>query len=254
MSHDLDATIAHVVGRIEAAELATDPFPHMVIADFLPPRLYRAVLDAWPPEALFEHVNSMRRREVWIKHRFGELPPDHVPLWRLISRALKDANSAIYKRFQNHLGAKFEPYIGPTWSERIRKLRISMGGLQLASYPGRIGLPPHVDHARLITNAFLYCSERDEADADQATLLYRGLGLALPGNLNIEGADIMRYMKVVGAVPYQPNLCLAFLNTPRAFHGVAERDIGARDRRLMIFNAMLHTEDAVELFGETVAR
>ncbi|MSP89033.1 MAG: hypothetical protein EXQ92_09520 [Alphaproteobacteria bacterium] len=254
MDHDLEATIAHVVGRIGAAEVVADPFPHMVIADFLPPRLYRALLDAWPPTALFEHVNSMHRREVWIKQRLGALPPDHVPLWRLISRTLKDANSAIFRRFQAHLGAKFEPYIGPTWPERVRRLKISMGGLQLASYPGRIGLPPHVDHARLITNAFLYCNERDEADTDQATLLYRSLGLALPGNLNIEGTDIMPYMQVAGTVPYQPNLCLTFLNTPRAFHGVAERDIGPRDRRLMIFNAMLHTEEAVRLFGEVVAR
>jgi hypothetical protein len=225
-----------------------------VTADFLPSRLYRDVLDAWPPAALFEHVNSMRRREVWIKRHLASLPPNHVPLWRLIGRILKDANSAIYKRFQDHLGAKFEPYIGPTWPEHVRRLNISMSGLQLASYPGRVGLPPHVDHARLITNAFLYCNERDEAEIDLATLLYRSRGLALPGNLNIEGADIMPYMQEVHAIPYQPNLCLAFLNTPRAFHGVAERDIGTRDRRLMIFNAMLPTEDAVKLFGEVVAR
>lgn len=254
MDHDLDATIAHVVGRINAAELVADPFPHLVIADFLPPAVYRAILDAWPPPGLFQHVNSMRRREVWIKKHLAELPLDHVQLWRLVSRTLKDANTAIFKRFHGHLGAKFEPYIGPTWPERVRGLKIAMGGLQLASYPGRIGLPPHVDHARLITNAFLYCNERDESEADQATLLYRSLGLALPGNLNIEGADLMPYMQVVRSVPYQANLCLTFLNTPRAFHGVAERDIGARDRRLMIFNAMLYAEDAVNLFGAAVAR
>jgi hypothetical protein len=254
MNHDLGATIGHVIERIAAAPIVAEPFPHLVVPDFLPVPVFHAMLEAWPPGDMFAHVNSMRRREVWIKQRLGELPPSHAALWRLMSRTLKEANTCIFRRFHAHLGAKFEPYIGPDWSERIKGLRVSMGGLQLASYLGRIGLPPHVDHARIITNAFLYCNELPAAEPEQATVLYRSMGLALPGNMNMVGADLMPYMRVAEIVPYQPNLCLAFLNTPRSFHGVDERDIGQRDRRLVIFNAMLFSADAVRLFGEGVAR
>lgn len=220
----------------------------------MPAPLYARMLDLWPAQELFATTNAMRRRELWLREHWNDLQGAQGQTWRLVARVLRYVNPVIFKRFEVYLSSKFMPYLGKSWRDHVKKLPLIMSGVQLASYRGTIGLPPHVDHARIVTNAFLYCNERPQAEAEQATVLYRSLGLALPTNMNIDGADLSRHMRVAEIVPYQPNLCLAFLNTPRSFHGVDSRDIGERERRLVIFNSSVKSSDAVRLFGEAAAQ
>jgi hypothetical protein len=254
MTDDLKIAVQHVTARIAAAPVKEEPFPYLVAPDFLPDDLYSRMAAAWPDSKFFVHENSMRRKEMWVRNHWAELRPQQTLTWQLVARVLKIANSAILQRFDKYLGDKFAPYLGRKWSDHIKSLSLAMTGLQLASYRGTIGLPPHVDHARLITNAFLYCNERAGAELEQATVIYHSMGLGLPTNMNMAGTDIAKHLRVVDTIPYQANLCLAFLNTPRSFHGVDPHDIGDRERRLVIFNSAVKSGDAVRLFGEAAAR
>ena len=48
---------------------------------------------------------------------------------------------------------------------------------------------------------------------------------------------------------YQRNTCLAYVNSPRSFHGVDEHQIGARQRRLLMFGSMIYVREINRIFG-----
>ena len=44
---------AHTRAAVAAAELVTDPFPHVVVENWLPADVYRAIVEAVPPAVCF---------------------------------------------------------------------------------------------------------------------------------------------------------------------------------------------------------
>jgi len=251
---DTKQITAHIEGRIAATAIEEDPFPHLVIADLLPPEAYEAVLRHWPPDELFRINRSMERKDVNVRRDLADLPEPARGFWTELRAWTTAANRAIALRFAPYARLKYELFLGPRWQELIGEIAHIIGEAHLAYYSGKVGLAPHIDHPKLVTNAFLYCSERHEEEPELGTVLYAGRGFAMPDNkLALTAPLIARLLRRVKVVPYRANLCLAYLNTPRSFHGVDAMDLGDRHRRLLMFGSMLRIKDAVRLFGPEYA-
>lgn len=247
---DLAAAIAHVEAAIDAAKIEVDPFPHMVIAETLPPAVYRMMMEAWPPAELLTATNSFRRRQVTIQTSVERFPPELQAFWRAMQDVGEAATRRLVQRFRPHLGCKLAPLLGADWLAELDRCSIGMRSAVLASYTGEIALAPHVDNVRILTNAFLYVSEGDATEPQLGTWLYRSLGLALPTNIQLAPKYLDMCLRPDTIVPYRANTCLAYVNGPTSFHGVAPIDIGARERRLLLFYSRLSVKDVARLLGD----
>lgn len=248
---DLPAAIAHVEAAINAAKIEINPFPHMVIAETLPPAVYRMMMGLWPPAELLKFTNSARRRQVTVNEAALEpFPAELKSFWLAMQMVGEAASRRLIRRFQPHFGVKLASLLGPDWLSELKRCDIGMNGMSIASYTGEISLAPHVDHVRIMTNAFLYVSESEAFEPDLGTILYRSLGLALPTNIQLSPKHLAMCLRPDTVVPYRANTCLAYVNGPTSFHAVAPTDIGMRERRLLLMYARLSVKDVVRLLGD----
>ena len=51
---------SHVRERVDAATLVTEPAPHMVVTDLLPPDLYALLLETMPPPDRFDIADKFK--------------------------------------------------------------------------------------------------------------------------------------------------------------------------------------------------
>ena len=242
--------LEHITRRVESAPLARQPFPHLVIEDLLPEDAYEELLARWPPREHFEVNASRQRWDARVDRLVPKLPVAERPFWAALSEWVHAANRVILRRLTPYFGIKFQPYLGDDWKRRIDGLTVLNRGAQLAYYTGVAALAPHVDHPLIVSNAFVYCSEKDAVEPDLGTVLYRSHGLMVPSNLPLPESFVRKGLRRQTVVPYGRNLCFAYLNAPVSFHGVEPRDIGSRERRLLMFGNLLTQTDGLALFGE----
>ena len=91
---------------IDAAEVIRDPFPHMVMEDFLPRWAFEQILDNWPPSHLFTANRAMTRWDIKMARRVDALPPEQQPFWQGVMDWTDVENRAISNRFAPYLGVK----------------------------------------------------------------------------------------------------------------------------------------------------
>lgn len=246
--------IEHLVRRIDAAAIVEEPFPHLIVDELLPDTAYRALLEAWPPDQVFKVNHSMQRFDMSLRGDLATVPEAIRPTWLSALTWTLAANRRIARKLAAYARLKYEPFQGKAWEAAIDKLPHIAGEAQLAYYTGATGLAPHIDHPKLVTNAFLYCSERAEAEPELGTVLYGSRGFSMPDNRIRLSPDLVAHLLSRDkTVAYAANVCLAYLNTPRSFHGVDPVDLGARRRRLLMFGTALREKDAIRLFGPQFA-
>ena len=239
--------ISHIRLVISKAELATFPFPHLMMPDLFPADWYAEICRRWPKGEMFRENPSMQRWDAKLPKALSLFPVEDQPLWRQMLLLTNAANRGIIERLRPCFAEKFEPFFGRDWARESADMVFEIDGAQLSRYSGKVGLAPHVDHPRLVTNSFLYCPEPGADDPTMGTVLYRSLGLALPVNMDLRPDWVRKYLRRVLSTPYRANFSFAYLNTPRAFHAVDERDIGDHDRRLLLFGSKLAAADASRL-------
>lgn len=246
--------IQHLVRRIDATPVVEEPFPHMIVDELLPEAAYRDLLAAWPPDTVFKVNHSMQRHDMHLRGDLAAMPEAVRPTWLRVLTWTLAANRRVARKFAPHARLKYEPFQGKAWEAAIDKVPHIAGEAQLAYYTGATGLAPHIDHPKLVTNAFLYCSERAEAEPELGTVLYGSRGFSIPDNRVRLPPDLVAHLLIRDkSVAYAPNVCLAYLNTPRSFHGVDPIDLGERRRRLLMFGTALREKDAIRLFGPQFA-
>lgn len=229
-----------LVEKIDQAELRMEPFPHLVIKNFLPDGLYEQALGSWPDDQVFATTNNFRRQQVNLRALVESLPDKIRPVWAAVLALSEVVNRALYKKFANQIALKFVPLFGANWRDFARNYSTSFRQAHLAHYSGQAGLGPHVDSVRLMVNSFLYVSENSAPEVDLGTVLYRSFGFMTPENNNKLPASVtQRLLAPDTIVPYQANCMLSFVNTPYSFHGVQDFDIGARKRRIILFSPLI---------------
>jgi hypothetical protein len=253
MAFDMAMAGVHVRDAVLAAPLSTDPFTHILIQNLYPDAVYDEIMERWPSLSLFKHTNAMTRYELGFQKADDRISPQEQVFWSEVTCLNSIANLLIQQRLAPHFGEKFESYVGAGWREALDgKVDCLPVSIQLASYTQKFGLSPHVDAFRLLTNAFVYFSERpaSEPERELGTVLYKSRGLAIPTNWPVQREVIEPWLDRVAVSPYQRNHCFAYVNSPRSFHGVDELDIGDRHRRLLMFGSLIYVREIIRIFGK----
>lgn len=236
--------------RIAATRVVARPFPHLVLDDALPMALRRAIDEAWPEPDLMVQTNFGRRRERPVSRLTHLTQGRQQAIWRSVHRVMAAASEAIRVKLDRHLGDKFRPMIGPDWRRRLRGVGYAPSDCQIAEYRGRIELDPHVDHARIVINGFVYLDDPVPVPAEprRGTMLYRSRGFAWPTNLQIPPKVRDRFLVPDREVGWRDNRLFAYVNGPWSFHGVDPHDLGDARRRLLMLGSLLTEEAADALF------
>jgi len=228
--------LAHVVGRLRAARVVPDPFPHYCLDDFFPADFYRELLAHLPGgdayQNLFEittlkldHFRHRDQRDLgdgWTDLLDGDLKAfwDGFNEWFLGPELAR----AVLASFAGPLGEKLGAE--ESWPP------VSVEA-QLIRHRAGYFLGPHSDlHTKLVV-LLIYLAP-DEGAAHLGTSLYRPKdpGFSCPHSAHYPFEDFDR----VKTAPYRPNSLLAFVRSDVSFHGVeplSEQDTAECGRDLI---------------------
>ena len=243
--------VAHVRQRIASAEIVLEPFPHFVTTNLLPDPVFDAILRDWPSQDLSRTTNWAARKELHVVRELPSFPDAIKPTWEQVLDWTQTARDLVHEKLEPYLDVKLVPLFGRERAAEMQLVTHRGPAAFLATYTGALSLVTHVDHPLLVTNSFVYISERDYDEPELGTVLYHSYGLSLPNNeVRVPENLFQRYLRRAVTVPYRRNVMLSYVNTPSAFHGVDPIDIGERIRRLLMFGTLI----APKTFNEDEAR
>lgn len=245
--------VAAVTARIAAARVTTQPFPHIVVDDLLPAEV-RATIDRWwPDRERMRTTNFAGRGEMLVSRLAREAPSrEAFEAWSGLRAIGAAAATAARLRLQRYFHDKFRPLAGIDWRRRIRDVVWQESDAMIAHYTGVLKLLPHIDHARVAVNGFVYLDDPDQPTPEprRGTMLYRSHGFAWPSNMSVPEQLRHRFLREARDVDWQDNRLLAYVNGPWSFHGVPSHDLGDSRRRLLMFGSVIDAATADTLFGD----
>lgn len=195
-----------VLGKILAAKVIAEPFPHIYVEDLFPADAYAALLAALPADADYKTLLEARGTANY-PERFVAPNPE-LTSWMAQGRLRK------------MLAAKFG--IQDEGAEDIFLVRDHAG----------YALGPHSDAQRKVMNGLIYLPHY-ESLIDAGTSLYvpKDADFVCPGGPHYERE---KFCEVYRA-PFKPNSALFFVKNDRSFHGV-EPFAGPGVRDILLFN------------------
>jgi len=210
--YPLDDIAGHFRERLDATDLQTDPYPHVVIDDALPAEFYRQLFDQKPPEGYWRRGQT--GRENWtVDEDIAPLSTEAV--WRFMDKTVAG------QILTPILVSKFNEY----FNEYYHQVASGTGGLACRHTGGRLmlrrpgyRLEPHLDPGRSALTALLYLGKPDDG-SDHGTNLF-GVDRALPETYKgiyypeREGANC----RLVKRIPFRANSMLVF-GSRVALHG-----------------------------------
>jgi len=214
----------YIEEKVNSAEISTDPFPHLVINDILPERLYKIASKYWPGYDHFKGAGP--RKKIYTTSGCIEatnIIDEKRIFWRTFGEVVVKhyLKPLIIKKFTPYLDWKF-----PSSSEE-ELLEIQK---DLSFYPYRYDslvtdspryqIHPHIDGIRTFIQAIIYFPP-DDLHQELGTVLYKG---SAHKRLLSEqkGSAIMEHngdLVPVKQVDYLPNTLIAFLQSPVSWHG-----------------------------------
>ncbi|WP_084438583.1 hypothetical protein [Niveispirillum irakense] len=232
----MSAHRAHSFRRLQDVPMVLEPFPHIIVNDFLPADLYASACAQWP-----DHDD------------FGILQPDDLPARYqapLTERWLRQCDperAAVWRDVRNCL---FNPDIIDLMADRFPQVAAKRGWVDappqlnariIQDHTGHAMLP-HTDIEATLFSMLLYMPPPDWVPDPAAPPL--GTALYRPRDPEFRGRGFDRYPRadfdLVSHAPYQPNHLLVYAPSDRSFHGV-EPVTGPCERRLLIFFAVVET-------------
>ena len=205
---------AHVERAVGAASLACDPFPHLIIADWLPAHVYEAMIRGLPPAVFFADREEVRQRLI-VPFSFG--PAYSRRVWTFIAQDVGEIlQDALNRRFAGVVREYVRGFCGAAAEGPDLAMKISDGRIMLRR-PGYV-IPPHRDPKWGFVTGLIYLARPGDNET-YGTQLYRVRGDCEAPNDKpwyIEAAQC----ELVKAVPFRANTMLAFLNSSGA-HGAS---------------------------------
>jgi hypothetical protein len=240
--------------RILQTPVRTKPFPHLVVDELLPDAVRRAIDTYWPERRRMGHTNNMLRGEASVSRIAAMSSGDEHAFWSALLSLATAVNRAVRQRLAKYSAIKFYMMAGPGWRRMLQTPGYEQDDAMLAHYTGVVDLPVHIDHARLVMNAFVYLEDRDSPAPEplKGTMLYRSLGFAWPTNAEIPRPLRERFLREDVEIGWRDNRLLAYVNGPTSFHGVPRHDLGNGRRRLLMCGSVLDRETTARIFDETL--
>lgn len=203
----------HVSAAIEAVPLELEPFPHMVVENWLPQDVYDQVLDAMPPAIFFQST----RDEHWAL-RSGIAPLYCRQVWAFVANTLAGdiLHRALNAKFERVIRDYIQTFCPAFPSDAPVTMHPSDGRLMLRR-PG-YDLQAHRDPKWGFVTALMYLAKPGDSEAF-GTQIYSVRDDVEAPNANVYYVERER-CRLVRDVPFRANSLLVFLNSVGA-HGAA---------------------------------
>jgi hypothetical protein len=212
---DVERISAHATRAVEAAPLHDDPFPHIVVEQWLPREVYDTVIRSIPP-AIFFADRDVRRQRLIVPFSIAPAYSQHV--WLFIAQ---DVVGRILHRALNHkfrcLVRDYVRSFCPAVPEELDLTLHPSDGRIMLRRPGYV-ITPHRDPKWGFMTGLVYLA-RDGDSETYGTQLYRVKDDAEAPNANPLYVETDR-CELVKAVPFRANSLLVFLNSAGA-HGAS---------------------------------
>lgn len=98
----------HITNTLEKAYVQTDPFPHLIVENFLPEDFYKHASEMWPATEEFAGAKNAKRFVLPITYGCLEatnMPKDQKVFWRLFGEVI------VNRYLKPKLAEKFKPYL-----------------------------------------------------------------------------------------------------------------------------------------------
>lgn len=217
LGHQLDAgrIASHVANAVGAAPLVEDPFPHVVVTEWLPPDVYGAVIRGLPP-AIFFADREARRHRLQVPFPLG--PSYSQRVWRFMAAEIVEhmLHRALNDKFRNVV-REYVRSFAPALPDRIDLTLHPSDGRIMLRRPGYV-IEPHRDPKWGFLTGLVYLARAGDNEA-YGTQLYRVLDDEEAPSGNPFYVDPGR-CELVRAVPFRANTMLVFLNSAGA-HGAS---------------------------------
>jgi len=242
--------------KLDEAIVETDPFPHIIVRDILPPGLYQKILEHWPDSSIFTPSSSPKRRHLYVIKGCAEahkqLSSSEAVFWRSFGEiVVKYIKNKVIERLTPFLCYKF-PNATESELESIRQnMRFfdsRREGLMIDFSGYSIGM--HVDQAYLLAGMLIYCPE-DDRHMNFGTAFYK----AINGETSIDVGTAPSWLTVdsfrlAKKAPYAPNTLVVFMQNPKGWHGVEALNDPSYVRRTYLCPICLDPDFAEELYKD----
>ena len=210
---DAAAIDAHIAAAVDAAPIEHEPFPHVVIDEWLPPDAYQRIIDAVPPSVFFANTRD---------HHWS-VPSGVAPAYCRLVWAFV-ANKIVGDMLHRALNRKFAPvvqeYVHSSFPGLPRETDLTLhpsDGRIMLRRPGYT-LTPHRDPKWGFVTGLVYLAREGDNEAF-GTQLYRVKDDAEAPSGSVYYVEQER-CQLVRDVPFRANSMLAFLNSAGA-HGAS---------------------------------
>jgi len=228
--------LAHLVSRLQAADVVTEPYPHYYLENVFPDDFYKELLHHLPGISFYQNLFEVTTLKL-----------DHFRYrdQRDLTDGWTDRLPVELQQFWNRFNAWF---FGPDLAEAVldsfaQPLRARIGAKgswpdvsvesQLIRHRAGYFLGPHSDlHTKLVV-LLIYLAP-DESAMHLGTSLYRpkAAGFSCPNSTHYPFEDFVK----VKTAPYKPNSMFGFVRSDISFHGVeplSDDDVVACSRDLI---------------------
>lgn len=229
------AVEAHVLARLAAAPVRTEPFDHCIVDQVFPADFFEAIIDHWPEEESWQPLSETGRvnpgaysaRQVVLMNResYARLDGPRAEFWSQMGDWL------LGPAFRRAVLSKFGLPEGQTQSDAL-----------IVSDRTTYAIGPHTDAPHRRVSLLFYLPE-------DATFRRFGTSLYEPLDPSFRCAggphhDFRRFRRAA-TLDFVPNRLVAFPKSDRCFHGVEPVDLAGIDRRLLIYNVRAASSPAM---------
>lgn len=206
---------AHVESAITSATLHSDPFPHIIVRDWLPTDVYRTIIRAIPTPVFFADRENRRQQ---LPVPFPIAPAFSQAVWRFVAQEIvgRILHDALNEKFCGAVHAYMRTFC-PGLSDIAEVDLHPSDGRVLLRRPGYV-IEPHRDPKWGFVTGLIYLAREGDNEA-YGTQLYR-----VHADVEAPSANPFyvpaNQCELVKAVPFTPNTLLAFLNSAGA-HGAS---------------------------------
>jgi hypothetical protein len=211
------------IENLQNAVVRRAPFPHLTVSEIFDPAKYAELLSAVP--------DASQMRQYDPANVSASLTPDE---FRKFAPAIADQLEAAIFRIGDIVAAKFTDDLLAAWSDLFPGIKLSdlwprYQGTQIIDRGTGFNLVPHLDGAECLITMLFYLAENDK-NAGHGTQLFSS---RKKWGYNKHYVSLTRKarkmdLKLHSTVPYLPNSMMAFVNSPRAFHGNAPMSLPTR--------------------------
>ncbi len=239
--------------KIQEAEVYTEPFPFIIIEDFLPDELLMDAIKFFPTMEQVRKIGGGYGNDgrVLISINSLQMKPKGInaDFWINFSKTIRTLQQSIIDKFIDFIDIKFQLNNNADLENIKKSLKftetVSAEGLYLQSHAN---LKPHFDSLKKFVQILLYLPE-DNFHEDYGTKIFSGS----PGkNLSKKfehNNDLIHCL----TLPYKKNVLVMFLQSPLSWHSSENYQDPTYLRKAYFTSVNLDTHFAKQFYiGESI--